>query len=159
MTTQTTFVDSIRRSALPLLGMAVLSLTADPVLAANGNRNVNQNANVNRNVNQNANVNRNVNQNTNVNRNVNVNQNVNVNRNVNVNGGYYGPNYHSGPSVAGVVAATVVTAAVIGSVVRTLPPSCTTVYANGFAYQNCGGTYYQPQYQGSTVTYIVVNQP
>jgi UDP-3-O-[3-hydroxymyristoyl] glucosamine N-acyltransferase len=161
MTTQTTFVDSIRRIALPLIGMAVLSLTADPVLAANGNRNVNvnQNANVNRNVNVNQNAN--VNRNTNVNRNVNVNQNtnVNVNRNVNVSGGYYGPNYHSGPSVAGVVAATVVTAAVIGSVVRTLPPSCTTVYANGFAYQNCGGTYYQPQYQGSNVTYIVVNQP
>ena len=57
------------------------------------------------------------------------------------------------------VAATVVTAAVVGTVVRSLPPSCTTVYANGFAYQNCGGTYYQPQYQGSNVTYIVVNQP
>ena len=98
---------------------------------------------------------------TNVNRNVNVNQNtnVNVNRNVNVSGGYYGPSYHSGPSVAGVVAATVVTAAVVGTVVRSLPPSCSTVYVNGFAYQNCGGTYYQPQYQGSNVTYIVVNQP
>jgi hypothetical protein len=155
MTTQTALVPSIRRIALPLLGMAVIGLAADPVLAANVNRNVNvnQNANVNRNVN--------VNQNTNVNRNVNVNQNtnVNVNRNVNVNTGYYGPNYHSGPSVAGVVAATVVTAAVVGTVVRSLPPSCTTVYANGFAYQNCGGTYYQPQYQGSNVTYIVVNQP
>jgi len=143
MTTQTALVPSIRRIALPLLGMAVMCVAADPVLAANVNRNVN------------------VNQNTNVNRNVNVNQstNVNVNRNVNVSGGYYGPNYHSGPSVAGVVAATVVTAAVVGSVVRSLPPSCTTVYANGLAYQNCGGTYYQPQYQGSNVTYIVVNQP
>jgi hypothetical protein len=155
MTTQTALVPSIRRIALPLLGMAVMCVAADPVLAANVNRNVNvnQNTNVNRNVN--------VNQNTNVNRNVNVNQstNVNVNRNVNVSGGYYGPNYNSGPSVAGVVAATVVTAAVVGSVVRSLPPSCTTVYANGLAYQNCGGTYYQPQYQGSNVTYIVVNQP
>jgi hypothetical protein len=155
MTTQTALVPSIRRIALPLLGMAVMCVAADPVLAANVNRNVNvnQNTNVKRNVN--------VNQNTNVNRNVNVNQNtnVNVNRNVNVSGGYYGPNYHSGPSVAGVVAATVVTAAVVGSVVKSLPPSCTTVYANGLAYQNCGGTYYQPQYQGSNVTYIVVNQP
>jgi hypothetical protein len=143
MTTQTALVPSIRRIALPLLGMAVMCVAADPVLAANVNRNVN------------------VNQNTNVNRNVNVNQNtnVNVNRNVNVSGGYYGPNYHSGPSVAGVVAATVVTAAVVGTVVRSLPPSCTTVYANGLAYQNCGGTYYQPQYQGNNVTYIVVNRP
>ena len=57
------------------------------------------------------------------------------------------------------MAATVVTAAVVGTVVRSLPPSCSTVYVNGFAYQNCGGTYYQPQYQGSNVTYIVVNQP
>jgi len=155
MMTQTAFADSIRRIALPLLGIAIMCVAAEPVLAANINRNanVNQNANVNRNVN--------VNQNTNANRNVNVNQNtnVNVNRNVNVSGGYYGPSYHSGPSVAGVVAATVVTAAVVGTVVRSLPPSCTTVYANGFAYQNCGGTYYQPQYQGSNVTYIVVNQP
>jgi len=143
MTTQTALVPSIRRIALPLLGMAVICVATDPVLAANVNRNVN------------------VNQNTNVNRNVNVNQNtnVNVNRNVNVSGGYYGPNYHSGPSVAGVVAATVVTAAVVGTVVRSLPPSCTTVYANGLAYQNCGGTYYQPQYQGNNVTYIVVNRP
>jgi NDP-sugar pyrophosphorylase family protein len=161
MTIQSTLAHSIRRIALPLLGVSVLCLAAEPVLAANVNRNANihQNANVNRNVNVNQNAN--VNRNTNVNRNVNVNQNtnVNVNRNVNVSGGYYGPNYRSGPSVAGVVAATVVTAAVVGSIVSTLPPSCTTVYANGFAYQNCGGTYYQPQYQGSNVTYIVVNQP
>jgi hypothetical protein len=167
MTTQSALAHSIRRIALPLLGTALLYLAVEPVLAANVNRNanLNQNTNVNRsaNVNQNTNVNRNVNvnQNTNVNRNVNVNQNtnVNVNRNVNVSGGYYGPSYHSGPSVAGVVAATVVTAAVVGTVVRSLPPSCSTVYVNGFAYQNCGGTYYQPQYQGSNVTYIVVNQP
>ena len=149
MTTQSALAHSIRRIAMPLLGTAVLCLAVDPVLAANVNRNANVNQNTN--VNRNANVNRNVN--------VNQNTNVNVNRNVNVSGGYYGPNYHSGPSVAGVVAATVVTAAVVGTVVRSLPPSCTTVYANGFAYQNCGGTYYQPQYQGSNVTYIVVNQP
>jgi hypothetical protein len=153
MTTQSALAHSIRRIALPLLGMALLCLSAGPAQAVNVNRSANVNQNVNRNVN--------VNQNTNVNRNVNVNQNtnVNVNRNVNVSGGYYGPSYHSGPSVAGVVAATVVTAAVVGTVVRSLPPSCSTVYVNGFAYQNCGGTYYQPQYQGSNVTYIVVNQP
>jgi hypothetical protein len=26
-------------------------------------------------------------------------------------------------------------------------------------YQQCGGTYYQPQYAGSSVTYVVVNPP
>ena len=26
-------------------------------------------------------------------------------------------------------------------------------------YYNCGGTYYQPQYSGADVTYVVVNNP
>ena len=95
--------------------------------------------------------------------NVNVNRNTNVNVNVNRNrhGGYYGGGgyYHRGPSVGGVIAATVATAIVVGAIVNSLPANCTTVMANGFAYQNCGGTYYQPQYQGSSVSYVVVNRP
>jgi hypothetical protein len=108
----------------------------------------------------NLNQNRNVNVNERRNTNVNVNRNTNVNVNVNHRGGYYGGVYYDrGPSVAGVVAATVATAIVVGTIVHSLPPSCSTVVVNGFAYQNCGGTYYQPQYQGSSVTYIVVNHP
>jgi hypothetical protein len=101
---------------------------------------------------------------TDINRNVNVNQNVNVNRNVNVNvsGGYGGccyHDYHPVATAAAVTATAAVTAAVIGSIVNTLPPSCTAVVINGFTYQQCGSTWYQPQISGSSTTYVVVNPP
>jgi hypothetical protein len=110
----------------------------------------------------------NVNRNTNINRNVNVNNNVNVNRNVNVNvnnsyhgGGYYGGGccYHPVAVAAAVTATAVVTAAVVGSIVHSVPPSCSSVIVNGLAYQQCGSTWYQPQFSGTTTTYIVVNPP
>ena len=110
----------------------------------------------------------NVNRNQNVNRNTNINQNVNVNRDVNVNvhnnysgGGYYGGGccYHPVATAVATTAAVAVTAAAIGSIVNTLPPSCTTVIVNGLAYQQCGSTWYQPQLSGSTTTYVVVNAP
>jgi hypothetical protein len=106
------------------------------------------------------------NQNVNVNRNVNKNVNVNTHRDVDVDvhhhGGYYGGGccYHSGVGTAMAVTATaMVTAAVIGSMVNTLPSGCSTVVVNGFAYQQCGSTWYQPQMSGSSTTYIVVNPP
>ena len=34
-----------------------------------------------------------------------------------------------------------------------------TIVANGVTYQQCGGTYYQPQFSGGNTTYVVVNQP
>jgi hypothetical protein len=115
-----------------------------------------------RNVNANRNTNVNANRNVNVNDNRNV--NVNVNRNVNVNGGYggyYGGGccYHPVAVAAAVTATAVVTAAVVGSIVHSVPPSCSTVVMNGFAYQHCGSTWYQPQFAGSTTTYVVVAQP
>jgi hypothetical protein len=58
-----------------------------------------------------------------------------------------------------VVGAAAVTAVAVGSVVRTLPPSCSTIVAGGVTYQQCGSTWYQPQYSGSQVTYVVVNPP
>ena len=96
--------------------------------------------------------------NVNVN-NKNVNNNVNVNKNVNVNvegnGGCcnngWDNDYHP-IATAAVVTATV---AVIGSMVRTVPPNCAPVSYGGMVYQQCGGTWYQPQ--GSQ--YIVVNPP
>jgi Family of unknown function (DUF6515) len=121
--------------------------------STNRNTNVNQNANVNRNTN--------VNQNTNVNRNT----NVNVNRDVNVNthGNYYGGGgccYHQsfGGAVA-TAAAVTATAAIVGSMVNTLPPSCTVVAVNGISYQQCGNSWYQPQFSGGNTTYVVVNPP
>lgn len=121
---------------------------------AQANTSVNRNANVNRNVNQNVNVNRNTN--------VNVNRNVNVNVNNNYRGGvYYGGGccYHPVATAAAVTATAVVTAAVIGSMVNTLPPSCSSVIVNGIGYQQCGSTWYQPQFSGGNTTYIVVNAP
>ena len=77
-----------------------------------------------------------------------------------VNHGYYGGGccYHN--NTAAVVAATaIVTAAVIGSRVNTLPPACTVVIMNGLTYQQCGSTWYQPQFVGTTTTYLVVAAP
>lgn len=115
-------------------------------------------------VNRNNNVNRNTNINNNRNVNVNTNRNVNVNvdRDVYVHGGgYYGGGccYHPVATAAAVTATAVVTAAVVGSIVHTLPPSCTSVMVGGIAYQQCGSTWYQPQFSGGSTTYVVVNAP
>lgn len=107
-----------------------------------------------------------------------VHRNVNVDRNVNVNRGVrrdidfdrdvdididhhygYGCCYHPVARAATATAAAVTTAAVVGSVVNSIPSSCEAVSVNGFTYQRCGSTWYQPQFSGSTVTYVVVNPP
>ncbi|MFC0686269.1 hypothetical protein [Novosphingobium clariflavum] len=97
---------------------------------------------------------------------VNINHNdVNINRNVHVDnhhGGHHNDHWndwddHWHPLET---AATVaVTAAVVGSIVRTIPPSCSTMVVNGISYSQCGSTWYQPQYVGSSVQYVVVNPP
>ena len=56
-------------------------------------------------------------------------------------------------------AAVTMTAAVIGSIVASIPPDCSTVIVNGISYSQCGSTWYQPQYYGSSVQYVVVNPP
>lgn len=60
---------------------------------------------------------------------------------------------------AAVVGTAAVTAAVVGTVVSTLPPSCTAVVVGNVAYQQCGNTWYQPAYAGTTVSYTVVAPP
>ena len=67
----------------------------------------------------------------------------------------HGYHHHYRPAVG----AAVVTGIVIGSVVASLPPSCPSMYVYGGTYYHCGGVYYQPQYQGSNVTYVIVNSP
>jgi hypothetical protein len=115
--------------------------------------------NVNRTGNASQNVNRTGNVNQNVNRNANVNQNVNVNRNVDVdvNNGWGGNNPLAAAAV--VTAGVAVTAAAIGSIAYSVPPSCVPVSVHGATYQQCGSTWYQPQYAGTQVTYITVNPP
>jgi hypothetical protein len=73
----------------------------------------------------------------------------------------YRHNYYRPPAVvygAGAAAATA-TAIAIGSRVATLPPACSNVSVNGRVYYNCGGTYYQPVYDGPDVVYVVVQSP
>jgi hypothetical protein len=86
--------------------------------------------------------------------------NVNVDRDVNVNveghgGGGWDNDYHPVATAAAVTAGVAVTSAVVGSMVRSVPPSCVPVNYGGMVYQQCGSTWYQPQ--GSQ--YVVVNPP
>ncbi len=71
----------------------------------------------------------------------------------NRNCGYGGNNYYYRPGypAPGAVAAGMA----VGAAVASLPKGCTTVYSNGVAYRNCGGTYYQP----SGNSYVVVAPP
>jgi hypothetical protein len=106
-------------------------------------------------VNKNVNANRNVNVNQNVNKNVNVNANRHVDIDVDVDRDHRHP---IGTAVA--VGATVaVTSAIIGSTVYALPPACVPVVIGNVMYQQCGGVWYQPQYVGTSVQYIVINPP
>lgn len=107
-------------------------------------------------------VNRGHNKNVNRNRNKNVNRNVNVNRSRNVDidvDHRHGRHYHPIGTAVAVGAAVAVTAAVVGSIVNTLPSGCTTIIQNGISYSQCGNVWYEPQYAGNNVTYVVVNTP
>jgi hypothetical protein len=89
--------------------------------------------------------------------------NVNVNKNVNVNvdsrGGCcnngWDNDYHPIATAAAVTATVAVTSAIVGSMVRTVPPGCVPVNYGGMIYQQCGSTWYQPQ--GSQ--FVVINPP
>ena len=87
---------------------------------------------------------------------------MNVDRDIDVDrhyGGWGGCCYNPVGRAAVATAAAVTTAAVVGSMVHSLPPSCQAVSVNGYTYQQCGSTWYQPQFQGSSVTYVVINPP
>lgn len=136
--------------------LSAMTLTvglATPTTAEARNVNNNTRTNVNKNVNHNVNSNRNVNVNTN--RNV----NVNTNRHVDIDVDVDRRDYHPVATAAAVGATMAVTSAVVGSMVRTLPPACSAVFVNGITYQQCGGVWYQPQYAGSSVQYVVINPP
>ena len=153
------------------LALAVLLCSPAVTLVEAGDRNKARTSvnNKSKNVNRNTNVNRDVTRNTNLNSNRNVNRNVNIDRDVDIDRDIdidvdvdrHGCCYHShGWGVAAAVATTaVVTAAVVGTRVTVLPPACTVVYVNGFTYQQCGTVWYQPQFVGTSTTYIVVNPP
>ena len=103
------------------------------------------------------NNNRNTNINTNRNTNVNVNSRRDVNVDIDVDHDRH--RHHPIGTAAAVTATAVVTAAVVGSVVHTIPPSCVPVQVGNMIYQQCGTTWYQPQYAGSSVQYVVITPP
>jgi hypothetical protein len=47
----------------------------------------------------------------------------------------------------------------VGAVVVALPPACTSLTVGGVLYQNCGGVYYRPEFQGPQLVYTVVLPP
>jgi len=122
----------------------------------NSNRDVRANNTRSTSVNNvsNRNTNVNANKNVNVNANKNVNVNVNNNRGGCCNNGWDN-DYHPVATAAAVTAAVVVTSAVVGSMVNTVPAGCVPVNYGGYIYQQCGSTWYQPQ--GSQ--YVVINPP
>ena len=42
-----------------------------------------------------------------------------------------------------------------GMTVASLPAGCTVVARGGVSYHHCGGVWYRPSYQGTTVVYVV----
>ena len=98
----------------------------------------------------------------NVNREVNRNTNVNVDRHVDVDvdaDRHWDDDYHPVARAAAVGTAVAVTAAAIGSIAYSVPPSCVPVDVGGVTYQQCGSTWYEPQFVGDTVQYVVVAPP
>lgn len=90
-------------------------------------------------------------------------RNTNINVNVNKHGGgshHHHHHYHHHDGIGG-VAAGVITGLAIGAIVTaaSMPSGCTDVVIGGVAYRQCGSTWFQPYYQGTTVQYIVVNPP
>lgn len=47
----------------------------------------------------------------------------------------------------------------IGTVVQTLPGSCTAVTVSGASYSDCGGVFYKAAFQGNNLVYVVVEKP
>nr|WP_320189715.1 hypothetical protein [uncultured Desulfobacter sp.] len=89
------------------------------------------------------------------------NTNINVNVNHHGGGGHHDDHRHHHHDVIGGVVAGAITGLAIGAIVTaaSMPSGCTDVVIGGIAYRQCGSTWYQPYYQGTTVQYIVVNPP
>ena len=160
--TNTTFRKT--SAAMAILTVAAFLSTSMPANAGprdsknNTRTSVNKNSNNNRNSNKNVNINNNSNKNVNVNSNKNVNINNNSRRDVDIDVDV-DDGFHPVGTMLAVGATVAVTAAIVGSVTTSLPPACQVIVINGIGYQQCGSTWYQPQYVGSSVQYVVVTQP
>jgi hypothetical protein len=80
---------------------------------------------------------------------------------INVNNGNGWGGWSDHPVAAGVAVGAVagVTAAAVSGAYYSLPPGCPPYPYGGYTYYSCGGAYYQPQYEGDTVTYVTVPDP
>jgi len=90
--------------------------------------------------------------------------NVGNDVNINVDGNYdrwHDWDDHYYPVARGVAfgTAAAVSAAAVGSMIYALPPACAPQPYGGYTYYSCNGVWYQPRYQGTTVSYVVVNKP
>jgi hypothetical protein len=65
------------------------------------------------------------------------------------------------PIAAGMVigATAMWTSAVVGSYYYGLPHGCPAWGWGGASYYSCGGSFYQPIYEGDTVVYVTVEDP
>jgi hypothetical protein len=67
--------------------------------------------------------------------------------------------YPLGAGIAIGAVAGMTAAAVYGSAYYALPGGCSPYPYHTYTYYNCGGAYYQPQYEGDTVVYVTVPDP
>ena len=71
---------------------------------------------------------------------------------------WYG-DFGAGVVTGALVGAAVATASNPGTVVTALPAGCVEVIRKGVTYEQCGATWYKPQYAGTVVQYVVVTPP
>ena len=80
------------------------------------------------------------------------------------NGNYdldYDVDYHWHPAADTAVwtMAAGLTTVPVGSLVYTLAPTCMPAHVNTVTYYQCGSVWFQPQFAGTTVTYVAVDAP
>ena len=98
--------------------------------------------------------------NRNTNRNTNINQDIDIDVDNDWGGDWDGwGDYPIGLGMAIGATAAWATAAAYGSAYYALPPGCAPYPYAAYTYYNCGGAYYQPQYEGDTVVYVTVPDP
>ena len=86
-----------------------------------------------------------------------------MNRGADRNGNYdldYDVDDHWHPAAAAMWArAAGLTSMPVGSIAYTLAPTCTIAHVNTVTYYQCGAVWFQPQFAGTTVTYVAVDDP
>lgn len=65
----------------------------------------------------------------------------------------------TGVVVGSAVAAASAPPVAVGTVVTVLPGDCTATIVGGVSFQQCGSTWFKPQYDGTAISYIVVTPP